>query len=546
MSAFRLLRCVTAAAAIGAGLALLFACRDAPSPARGRVLVVATTADADNLFPPLVASTQGLEITDLLFQRLAEPDSSLNIANDRRYRPALADRWSWSSDSLSIAFHVDPRARWHDGRHVTAADVQFTFAIYRDTVVGSPNAQNIASVDSVTVRDSATAVFWFHERSLEAFFTATYQMRILPKHVLDTIPRVALRQSGVLRHPIGSGPYRLTRWDAGRTVELSADTIPYHGTPQFQRVIFSITPDATAALTRVIVGEADFVEFLRVDDVARVRADSALATVPWGGLSNVAMYFNLRAPGTPTRVHAVLGQRDVRRALALAIDRSQLASSILGPLAVPARGPAPAILLHDVSLEMPLYAPQHAAALLDSAGWRLPPGAIVRTRAGIPLRFSILVPASGTSASRAAVQLQEMLRRVGVQLDIEPIEVNAQINRLVEGRFDATILSLDWDPSPNTIRQLWSSQAVSPHGSNFGGYRNVAFDAAVDSATRSRSASTSHRFLHDAWQTLVDDAPAVWLYDQVNIGVRRRTIEPEGVRRDAWWADIAAWRSHSR
>src|SRR5829696_9011269 len=103
---------------------------DAPSTRRDTapVLVIATPADADALLPPLVATTQGKQTADLLFDNLATLRDSLVTVGDAGFAPQLARRWTWAPDSLSIAFELDPRARWHDGRPVRASDVRFSHA----------------------------------------------------------------------------------------------------------------------------------------------------------------------------------------------------------------------------------------------------------------------------------------------------------------------------------------------------------------------------------------------------------------------------------
>lgn len=125
-------------------------------------LVVSMAADPDLLLPPFVTTTQGMEVSDLIFERLAEPDSMLNTVGDSGYTPRLADRWTWSPDSLSIAFHIDPRARWEDGRRVVAADVRYSFDVYLAGAAANIVTAQLPGIDSATVRDSSTAVVWFH------------------------------------------------------------------------------------------------------------------------------------------------------------------------------------------------------------------------------------------------------------------------------------------------------------------------------------------------------------------------------------------------
>ena len=103
----------------------------------GGTLVISTGGDPDVLVPPLLASVQAAQIIDLVYDRLANIGDSLNILNDAGFTPRLADRWTWSRDSLSIAFHIDPRAKWHDGTPVRSNDVRFTFRSTTDSTLGS-------------------------------------------------------------------------------------------------------------------------------------------------------------------------------------------------------------------------------------------------------------------------------------------------------------------------------------------------------------------------------------------------------------------------
>src|SRR3982751_707420 len=98
----------------------LSACKDVtPTTAGpndiGGTMVVASVSEPGTLMPTLVASQNDRLVTDLLYDRLADIGDDLNTIGDKGYKPQLAERWEWSKDSLSIAFHLNPRARWHDG-----------------------------------------------------------------------------------------------------------------------------------------------------------------------------------------------------------------------------------------------------------------------------------------------------------------------------------------------------------------------------------------------------------------------------------------------
>lgn len=95
----------------------------------GGTLVISTTNDPGSLLPPLIRTTQGKQISEQIYDYLADVGPEMNTRGEKGFRPQLTDGWRWSADSLSLAFHLNPRARWHDGKTVSAHDVQFTFAL---------------------------------------------------------------------------------------------------------------------------------------------------------------------------------------------------------------------------------------------------------------------------------------------------------------------------------------------------------------------------------------------------------------------------------
>src|ERR1700741_1872660 len=72
----------------------------------GGTLAISTGGDPDVLIPSLVQTTVGAQVIDMIYDRLADIGDSLNILNDKGFTPRLADRWTWSSDSLRISFHL--------------------------------------------------------------------------------------------------------------------------------------------------------------------------------------------------------------------------------------------------------------------------------------------------------------------------------------------------------------------------------------------------------------------------------------------------------
>ncbi len=508
----------------------------------GGTIVISAGTDADVFFPPTTVNPTSVQVDGQVFEHLAEPGEELNTIGDAGWTGRLATSWTWGRDSLSIAFHLDPAAHWHDGRPVRARDVLFTYRLYVDPQVGSSVAPLLQNIDSVTATDSTTAVFWFKHRSPQQFFDAAFQMRILPEHLLADIPRPRLQTSEFARHPIGSGPYRFVRWVPRQLVELEADTSYHRGRPHIDRLIWSIAPDPNAAFLRLLSGDADVVEYLRPPDIEQLAKHPELKAVRYPSLAYVYLLFNERDPAHPARPHPVFGNREVRRALTMAVDRPRLVRAVLDTLADVAVGPLTrAIPGYDSTIAQIPYAPDSAKRLLDALGWRAGPDGI-RRRGGQPLRFAIAVPSSSTPRVRSAVLLQQMFKAVGADVTIDQMDFPTHFQRMQAGQFDASVFAFMSDGNPSTIRQSWSVAAArTKDGDNYGSYENPRFDALIDTAAMQMDPVRANAYYRRAYEVLLADAPAVWLYEPATFAGMHRRVVPVGMRADAWWANLDRW-----
>ncbi|MCR4339923.1 MAG: peptide ABC transporter substrate-binding protein [Gemmatimonadaceae bacterium] len=530
-------------AAAGILLFTLSACeRRADSGAvTGGTIVVAVAADVDALIPPLVGSIQGRQVSDLIFDRLADIGDSLNTTGDYGFRPRLAERWTWSSDSLRITFSLNPLARWHDGRAVTARDVRFTHQLFQDPEVAAPLAALLANIDSVSAPDSLTAIFWFRSRSPRQFFDAVYNLLIVPEHLLGNAPRAQLRGTAFARSPVGSGRFRFARWQPAVSLEVVADTNNYAGRPNIDRVIWTVSPDFTTASTKLLAGEADAFDAVRPEMIREIQKNPALTLVTYPSLDYGFLQFNLRDPRRRATPHPLFGDRQVRVAISQALDRASLVRNVFDTLAVVAIGPTVrGYMGADPDLPQIPYDSAAANRLLDSLGWTRGANGM-RARGGRPLAFSLVTPTSSRNRGRMAVLIQEQLRALGVAVEIESLDNAAFLTKMKDRSFDAALGGWRLDPAPG-IRQTWGSAGSrAPGGTNFGSYESPEFDLHVDSALSAMDPVRAHAHMRRAYEVIIRDAPAVWLYEPLAMLALHSRIRPTVLRRDAWWAHIADW-----
>ena len=506
------------------------------------VLVDAAIGEPGTLLPASAEETTAQDIDEQLFLKLADVGLSMNTVGDEDFQPLLAEKWEWDGP-LTLVFHIDPRARWQDGQPVSAVDVAFTFDAYTDSAVASPFRAQLKRIASVTARDSLTAVFRFRERYPEMFYDAVYHMRILPAHLLRPVPRDQWKTAPFGRQPIGDGPYRFVSWQAGQTIELRSDTTFFLGRPGIRRLIWRFTPDLGVAVTQLAADQADVREQLVTPElVERARTAPQVKLYPYAGNVYSFLGFNLRANGDTSKPHPIFGDRDVRRALTMAVDRASLVKSTLGDLGKVPPGPMSSLLwIWDPEIRQLPYDTAQAGRVLNARGWRDHDGDGVRDRDGQPLAFRIVVPTTSVLRRQYARLLQEQFRIIGVHVEIDEVDPSVQQQRIASGNYDAMILSRSTDPSPSSgITQTWTRAGIG--GSNYTRYSSPEFDRLVDGAIAATSRDQSKRLWRGAMETINADAPGIFLYALGNMAGIHARVDNVQIRPDSWAALLRTWR----
>jgi len=226
----------------------------------------------------------------------------------------------------------------------------------------------------------------------------------------------------------------------------------------------------------------------------------------------------------------------------MAIDRRRAVTTVFDSATPVAVGPITSALgTYDASLPRIPFAPDSAAAILERRGWVMGKDGI-RHKGSQPLRFSVLVPSTSTQRQQMVVLIQDMLKRVGAQVDIERVDFPTMGAHLQAHDYDASFEGMSLDPTPSGIRQEWSSAAAKGEGtSNTGYYMSATFDAVVDSAVASRDPQAAIAQYRRAYATLIDDAPGIWMYELPSIAGMSVNVHPAPMRADVWFAHLADW-----
>jgi peptide/nickel transport system substrate-binding protein len=511
----------------------------AQRPADAGTIVIVVGQEGSTPIPTLGSGRANQDISDLLFLRLAHLGPDLVTAGDKGFTAELARSWS-RRDSLTLVFELDQRARWHDGAPVTARDVLFAFERARDPAVDPQRALLLRSVAAVTAEGDLRVVIRFSRSYGEQLYDATWHVQPLPAHLLDTIPKDRMASAAFVQQPVGNGPYRWVRREAGRQIELAADPGFFLGRPRLERVIFLLARDPEAQLNLVLDGTADALENVApVSNVARLGARPEIRIVPVPTFGVGYLLFNGKAYGDRSRPHPILADRDLRRALAMALDREALVRVTFGNYATVAEGPVAQLhWIRDPRAQAARFDTRQAAALLAARGWRDSDGNGILDRDGTALSLRLNFP--GTSAPRTmiATQVQEQWKRIGVHVELVRLDGPVWAERRGKGEFDIDFASATLDPSPSGLVQSWS--CAGRGGSNVAQYCNPQVDSLIERAVSGRA--DPRRTWREVIRLLSEDAPAVFVYAPVNAMALHRRYTDVSIRPESWWSSLWRWR----
>lgn len=491
---------------LAAGACAAGACA-APARPPGTV-VVASGADLESPDPVVTVHPLSRQVQrHVLFVTLARYDAAL------RPVPYYARRWAWASDRRTLTLSLEPALRWHDGVPTTARDAAFTLALAADPAVGSPRRAEVAGIERATAADDTTLVVRF--RAPQPDVPAVLcELPLVPRHLLDTVPRAALRQAAYERTPVGNGPFRF----AGRRPGARWTFVPnagfpasMGGPPRLARLVVAVVDEPTTKFAGLVSGELDAAgiaptaaALLARDPVARVLSyPVAYAT---GLVFNVA-----RPPFDDARV---------RQAVDLALDRRRVVDAALAGYGVPAGGPVPP----DNPLGLARPAPHDTAradALLDAAGWRRGPDG-VRRRAGRALAVELRTVGAGDNAVEQLVQADLAAR--GVRVAIRPQELGAFLvaARAPHKTFDLLLAGVPGDVGLSYLVSLFASSSAGG-ALDYAGFHRPGLDAAFARAAAAPTADARTAAWADVQQLLADSVPVAWLYHARGVqGVARR------------------------
>lgn len=339
------------------------------------------------------------EINVLLFNGLTAHDG------DNQVVPGLAESWDYDETTYTYTFHIRDGIHWHDGEPFTAKDVQFTIEAIMDPDNGSENAPNYEDVEEITVVDDQTISFRLAEPNVA--FLEYMTMAVLPSHLLEGED---MQESDFFRHPVGTGPYQLERWDVGQSIVLTKNEDYYLGAPNIDTVIFKIVADDNAQAMQLESGELDLA-LLDPKNAANFEGRDGFTCYDMTTADYRGILFNFANDYWTEN-------RDLIPAICCALDRQAIIDSVLLGQGMAAYSPLQRNRYNNENVERYDYDPDRAQQILEDAGCVLEDDGFY-TRNGEPVGFTISVMAGEQDRIDIAQAAAQQLREVGIQCTVE-------------------------------------------------------------------------------------------------------------------------------
>lgn len=493
--------------ALAGGCALLLAAVAPPADAQDlRIGVAQLSTSVDPHFYNLAANiTLSLHIFDRLVQRA--PDSTLS--------PDLALSWQAISDTV-WEFRLRPGVTWSDGSEFTAADVAFTIDRARN-VPNSPSSfagflraiRTVEVVDPLTVRLHTDAPAPNVPIDLAS-------IAIVSRHAGQD---ASTDDYNTGRAAIGTGPYRLVRFERGNTVELVRNDAWWGAAPEWRHVSFRAIPTAGPRVAALLAGDVDLIDQPPLANLQQLKADPRVRVFEAQGLRVIFLGPDYTRPGEEPDITDNAGHplarnplRDlrVRQALSIAINRHGLVDQVMQGEATPTGQWMPA--------GTPGYLPDSPPPAFDPARARQ-----LLAEAGFPQGFRLTLHAPNDRYPNDAATAQaigQMWSRIGVATTVEVLPGAIYAPRGVHHEYAMGL----WGWSNNTaeagsalINIFGTEDAASGRGvANVAGYANPALDALTDRALATLDDARRAALLRQATQMIADDVAVIPLFHIVN------------------------------
>jgi peptide/nickel transport system substrate-binding protein len=479
-------------------------------------LHLATSTNPSRLNPLLATDSSSAEIAGFIFNGLLKYDKdNKEIIGD------LAKSFYFKDDKTLI-FKLKHGVKWQDGEKFSAKDVLFTYKTLISDKISSPYSAGFRFVEDVKVIDNYTVEVKYKQ----AYFKAleTWMMGIIPEHILKNDPNIM--NSKFNTAPIGTGPYKLSKLEFSKDIELTAFDEYFEGRAKIDKIAFHVIPDSTTSFLMLKSFKLDLggLEPMAYEKQLNQEFFDHFNIYEQISLSYTYLGFNLRLKK--------FQNPDVRRALSLAVDRQELVDVLFFKHAKVCTGPfLPGSAAFNPDVKAPKQNIEEAKRLLKKAGYD----------EHNPFTFEIATSNSSPIRPYAAEILQHQMAKAGVIVKLRVMEWQAFLNTVVfPHKFDTVLLGWGLSPTPDPY-VFWHSDNDKVGGFNLVGYKNEKLNKMIEESQSIIDREELAKRWREMFTIITDDNPYIFLYIPNSITAVNKDIKNIEPALSGIWHNYIKW-----
>jgi peptide/nickel transport system substrate-binding protein len=480
-------------------------------------------SDSNSMFIGLVNPPTGFnpinsgDVAAMFIQKYYQ-DTLLEMDGPLNFVPRLAESFE-TEDGQHYTIKINKDAKWTDGNPVTSEDLAFTINTIANPKSETTQGANISMLAGLEAngklpegQTELSSVKIVDEKTIELttavpvdpnYMKELFGLNILtlPKHILGDVPVEELSKHPYMQNPtVSSGAFKFVKYQKDQYVELVANKDYYMGAPKLEKLFIKIMP-APNLVAQLQTGELDFnvskgIGKVAVQDYDTVKGFKNVETVVEPTIGHQTMYFNNEKLN-----------KDVRKALSMAVDRNLLVDKLLKGYGEVVEGPYTSLSpFHDKSAGEIEYNPEQAKQILEKADFDF----------NTPLE--LVVPIGNKVREQSAPIIAQSLEKIGVKTKITNYDFPTIMQKGKAGEFDLLLIGFTLTLDPD-VSSVYSTGATY----NFMKYSDPKMDELLLKGKQEADVEKRKAIYHDVLKKIVDDVPLITLYsDHDFAGVNKR------------------------
>jgi peptide/nickel transport system substrate-binding protein len=432
--------------------------------------------------------------------------------DDASAAPSLATGCEPDADYMTWTCTLREGLTWSDGRPLTARDVAFTYEFVLHHKV--PQFRSYFPFDPVFETPDETTLIWKAQAPTFAPDMPPW-VYIVAEHIWGQYMDLGSMKDvkSVDAPQVGSGPFTLTDWSQGESFTFERNPEFWGDQPEVDTIVYKVFTNEETMVQSLKNGEIDFADGMTstLFDSIRDQPNIATHTTASDWWLNLAFNFGGQSPDAAPL--PALQDIDVRRAIAMAIDKQEIAEKVYVGTAAPGDTvirPASTYWHLDIPAEDELpYDPAAANALLDEAGYLDTDGDGVREdpSSGEPLEMYMPASSDTTGAVEAGQLIVGYLETIGIRVDLKAAEDSLMNEVWGSGEFDAYIWYWSGDPDPNYQLSIFASDQCG--GWSDGCWQDTAYDALYEEQRGIMDREERLAVVQEAQRYIYDQIPVI-------------------------------------